>query len=184
MTDDPTDDLTRRSRERVDALADSLREEYGEFRTVEKTWRHPPHMYEGLVERFEAGDSGGAGAWVHDEEGRVLLVREGPSGWTDPGGKRESGEDLAETARRAVREATGVEVSVTGVLELHEVTVYDGTDPDRPHLLEPIVTYLARHESGDPAPGEGVEAVEWFEETPRPPAYEEIAERPIPVDPS
>ncbi|PSQ18585.1 ADP-ribose pyrophosphatase [Halobacteriales archaeon QS_8_69_26] len=180
-----TEDLTRRSRDRVDDLAARLRDDHGEFRTVEKEWRHPPGFYESLVERFEAGHAGGAGGWIYDDDGRVLLAKdEGTVGWMDPGGKREPGESFEEAARREIREETGGEVTLTGVLELHRITVYDGTDRDRPHLLEPIVIFEARYEGGDPEPTDGeIEAVEWFESTPDAVGYEEVRERPIPFDP-
>lgn len=176
--------LTERSREQFEGIRERLREEYGDPTPVERTWRHPPGFYDDLVERFEVDHGGGAGTWIYDDGGRVLLVREGPTGWTDPGDKRSAGERFEETARRAVREATGAEVEITDALELHEVTVYDGTDPDRPHLIEPIVVFAARHVGGDPEPvGEGIEAVRWFEEPPRARGYEEVGERPIPFDP-
>ena len=182
-TEDP---LTRRSRERFDELADRLREEYGEFRTVEKTWRHPPGFYDDLVERFEAGHAGGAGGWIYDEDGRVLLARDdGAIGWTDPGGKREADETFETNAKREIREEVDVEVTITGVLELHEITVYDGTDQSRPHLVEPIVIFETRYDGGDPEPEPGeIEAVEWFESTPDAVGYEEVGERAIPYDPS
>lgn len=187
--------LTERSSERFQALRERLREEYGPVETVEVTWRHPPGMYEGLVERFEAGEGGGAGAWVFDDEGRVLLLRQGHA-WTDPGGKRRPGESFAETARRVVHEATGIEVAVEGVLEFHRVAVYDGTDPDRPTLVEPIVVFLARATGtgGEGAGGEGTDAsatspepagereARWFAEPPEAAAYEGVERRPIPVD--
>ena len=180
-----TENLTRRSRERFDDLADRLRSDYGEFETVEKTWRHPPGFYGSLVERFEDGNAGGAGGWVYDDEGRVLLVKDaGDVGWSDPGGKRESGESYEEAARREIHEETGVEVTLTDVLELHRITVYDGTDPDRPQLVEPIVVFAARYEGGEPGPKEGeIEVVEWFESTPPMVSYEEVRERSIPFDP-
>jgi len=182
-----TDDLTGRSRERVRQLRDRLEREYGEVPVVKKTWRHPPRFYDDLVERFEAGTAGGAGAWVYDDEARVLLVREANSpGWSDPGGKRTPGETFEETAVRRVREAAGVEVTITGVVELHAIDLYDGTDPDRPTLVEPIVTFEARYESGSPEPGPdgaGVAEVDWFTEHPPATTYEDVDRRPIPYTP-
>ncbi len=176
--------ITDRSRERLDDLAERLRAEYGEFEVVEKTWRHPAPFYEDLVERFEDKRAGGAGAWVHDDDGRVLLVRnEGDVGWGDPGGKREAGETFQEAASREIREETGVEIAITGVLELHRIEIYDGTDPDRPHLFEPIVIFVARHESGEPIPEPGeIAEVDWFEDHPPTALYDEVDERPIPFE--
>jgi 8-oxo-dGTP diphosphatase len=178
-------DLTERSERRFEELRDRLRSAFGEFEVVEKTWRHPPHFYDTLVERFEGGHHGGAGAWVYDEDGRVLLVRnEGAPGWSDPGGKREPEEGFQEAARREVREETGVEVSITGLLELHRIEVYDGTDPDRPSLVEPIVIFQARYEGGDlDAPVDEIADVGWFTEHPPTTVYEEVETRSIPFQP-
>lgn len=141
-------------------------------------------MYDGLVERFEANQAGGAGAWVYDRDGRVLLVREsGRIAWTDPGDKRAAGESFEDTAVRAVQARAGIDVEVTDVLEVHRIEVYDGTDPDRPHLYEPIVVFTAAHRGGDPAPGEGVDEVLWFRDHPAATQYENVGRRPIPYPP-
>lgn len=176
--------VTDRSRAFLEDLRDRLENEYGDLRVVERTWRHPAPMYEGLVERFEDDEAGGAGAWVYDGDGRVLLLREpNRTAWTDPGDKRTPGESFEETAVRAVAERTGVEATVTDALELHRIEVYDGTDPERPHLYEPIVVFAAEHRGGDPAPGDGVDEVAWFEEHPPATQYDDVGSRPIPYDP-
>lgn len=165
-------------------MRDRLAEEYGDFEVVEKEWRHPSGFYDDLVDRFESGDAGGAGAWVYDEEGRVLLLRQdNRPGWTDAGGKRQPGESFEGAAKRVVREATGVDVEITGVLECHRIEVYDGTDPERPHLFEPIVVFTAEYVDGDPEPGErGIAEVDWFAEPPAFGQYEDVEGRPIPFE--
>lgn len=56
------------------------------------------------------------GALVHDDEGRLLVVRRarepGAGQWSVPGGRVEPGEDDAEAVRREVLEETGVHVTV------------------------------------------------------------------------
>lgn len=60
-----------------------------------------------------------AGVFVRDNQGRVLLQRRGDDGlWATPGGAKELGEALEETARREVMEETGLNV---GSLRLFEV---------------------------------------------------------------
>jgi 8-oxo-dGTP diphosphatase len=60
------------------------------------------------------------GAVVRDESGRILVVRRArpPSEglWSIPGGRVEPGETLVEAVRREVREETGLDVDVQGIL--------------------------------------------------------------------
>lgn len=65
-------------------------------------------------------------AVVTDDDGRVLLAlwNEGrtPS-WTMPGGGIEPGEDPADAAVREVREETGFDVELDGLLGIHSYVV-------------------------------------------------------------
>lgn len=51
---------------------------------------------------------------------RILMVRNDHGSWTLPGGMREPGETLQETARREAREETGLEVRVGPVVHVAE----------------------------------------------------------------
>lgn len=104
----------------------------------------------------------------------VLLIRRGTpprlGEWSLPGGRIEAGERAVDTALRELREETGVEAEITGLLD-----VVDGLFPPRHYLL---VDYAARWLSGEPRPGDdaaearfwpaaaAVAAVDW-EETKR-----------------
>jgi 8-oxo-dGTP diphosphatase len=61
-----------------------------------------------------------AGAIVHDETGRLLLVRRGREPgrglWSVPGGRCETGEDAATAAVREAYEETGLIVRATGLV--------------------------------------------------------------------
>lgn len=59
-----------------------------------------------------AGKGLGAAAAIFDDNRRVLLVKHsyGALNWELPGGGAEEGESLEETARREVREETGLDV--------------------------------------------------------------------------
>jgi 8-oxo-dGTP pyrophosphatase MutT (NUDIX family) len=62
----------------------------------------------------------GAQVMVTDDDGRVLLQRRADSGnWSAPGGVMDVGETLAQTAVREVREETGLDIEITGLLGLY-----------------------------------------------------------------
>jgi ADP-ribose pyrophosphatase YjhB (NUDIX family) len=179
--------VTDRSRRRVVEALDRLESEYGEFEVVEKTWDHPPEVYEAVRQRFEAGTLGGGGCWTTDDEGRVLLVRhEGEQSWSDPGGKHEPDERLEETARRETREETGVEVELADVWQAHRIEVRDeahDAQSDRPPIHRLIVVFDGEYVSGEPRPQEGeIAEVRWWSERPDDLLYEELAEFPIPAE--
>jgi 8-oxo-dGTP pyrophosphatase MutT (NUDIX family) len=69
-------------------------------------------------------------AVVEDDEGRVLLIhRTDNDRWALPGGGMELGETVAQTVVREVREETGVDVEVVGLVGIYSdprhVIAYD-----------------------------------------------------------
>jgi 8-oxo-dGTP diphosphatase len=82
----------------------------------------------------------------------VLLIRRGtPPGlgeWSLPGGRIEPGERAVEAALRELREETGVEARITGLID-----VVDGLFPDagRHYVL---IDYAAEWTAGEPAAGD------------------------------
>lgn len=69
-------------------------------------------------------------AFIQDEEERILMIRRSDNDlYAIPGGQLELGETLANAAVREVREETGIECEVTGVIGLysdpHHVIAYD-----------------------------------------------------------
>lgn len=62
----------------------------------------------------------GAQVYVRDDDGRVLLQRRADSGnWSAPGGVMEIGESIATAAVREVKEETGLDVEITGLLGVY-----------------------------------------------------------------
>lgn len=124
-----------------------------------------------------ARDTWGVGAFVRDDDGRVLLVREDDQ-WFLPGGKRESGETLVEGAIREVREETGVAVEVTGLAAISEQTFAHGDD--RLSFVfatfdaTPLETGLANEPGRD---GEGIERAAWHDGVPADTFDRELVER-------
>lgn len=83
---------------------------------------------------------------------RVLLIRRGTpprqGEWSLPGGRIEPGERAADAALRELREETGVEAEITGLID-----VIDGLFPEagRHYVL---IDYAARWLAGEPVAGD------------------------------
>ncbi|UTF53695.1 NUDIX hydrolase [Natronosalvus rutilus] len=170
--------VTERTRSRVESSIADLRGEYGEFDAVDKTWEHAPERYRRVRERADEEALGGAGVWLTNADGAVLLVRnEGDEGWGDPGGKREPDETYREAARRELREEAGVECEITGVLEVH-VIEHRSLEPDDPTVFDLIVIFAGEYAGGEPRARDGeIADVGWFSEPPSTVLYDEVATR-------
>ncbi|WP_330632478.1 NUDIX hydrolase [Halocatena halophila] len=174
--------LTDRSLRTLRTTIDRLESFYGTVPILEKTWHDDATGYEAIVDRFERGCVGGAGVWVRNDDGEILLARETDrTGWGDPGGKREPGETFEETACREVREETGVECTITDLLEIHAVEHRHEAGAGEP-IHSPIVIFDGEYVDGTVCPREGeIAAVEWFAEPPATLLYEEVGMRPYPA---
>jgi len=86
---------------------------------------------------------------------RVLMIRRGREPrmgqWSIPGGKQEVGETWRETATREVREETGVEIDVIGIVDVVDAIVRDG-DPPRPGTSEAAAQEIAANDDSNITP--------------------------------
>jgi 8-oxo-dGTP diphosphatase len=172
-------EVTTSSRQWVDHVLVELAADHGAFRVREQTWSLPPEAYDSFRERYEAGHSGGAGVWVQ-HDGAVLMVRrEGEAAWSEPGGKVEPGESFAEAATRETLEETGIEVRITGILEVHPVThVGPG---QRPPIVSPILIFTGEYVTGTPENRQGeIGAVQWQTDRPENLLYDALEDFPFP----
>ena len=104
----------------------------------------------------------GVGAVVW-HEGRVLLVRRGnpprAGSWSLPGGGQELGETVFETARREVREETGLDIEVLGVVDVVDSIHRDGDGAIAYHYT--LVDVAAHRIGGEAVAGDDATAVTW-----------------------
>lgn len=91
-------------------------------------------------------------------DGRLLVVRRGnPPGqglWTVPGGRIEPGERMRDAVVREVREETGLEVEVEGI-----VGVFELVRPDL-HLIS--IDHRVRRVAGEARAGDDAAALAWM----------------------
>lgn len=87
----------------------------------------------------------GAQAYICDDQGRILLQRRADSGnWSAPGGVMDVGETLADAAVREVREETGLEIEITGLLGIYTDPAHVIAYADGEVRQEFVVAYRAR----------------------------------------
>jgi 8-oxo-dGTP diphosphatase len=89
----------------------------------------------------------------------VLLIRRGAppmmGSWSLPGGRVEWGERTTQTALRELREETGVEAELLGLVDVVDGLFGPGAVPERHFVL---IDYAARWVAGDPCPGDDAAA--------------------------
>lgn len=102
------------------------------------------------------------GAVVHDDRGRLLLVRRrnepGRGRWSLPGGRVEPGEDDEQAVVREVAEETGLTVTVGRHVGSVERAAPGGAVYD-------IHDFAAASSGGVPRPGDDADDVRWCDVT-------------------
>ncbi|MFN0169574.1 MAG: NUDIX hydrolase [Bryobacteraceae bacterium] len=104
----------------------------------------------------------GVGAVIVDGDS-VLLVERGREPlkgyWSLPGGVVETGETLDEAVRREVREETGLEVDLLGVVEIFERIMRDADGRAEYHYV--LVDYVCRVSGGVLEARDDASRAEW-----------------------
>lgn len=94
----------------------------------------------------------------------LLLIQRGKppraGSWSLPGGKQELGETVRETASREVREETGVEISVTRLIDVVDTITRD--DDGRVRMQYTLVDFAAEWQAGEAVAGSDAAGVRWI----------------------
>jgi 8-oxo-dGTP diphosphatase len=93
----------------------------------------------------------GVGVIVWRENQVLLVRRKNPPAegqWGLPGGKQQLGETLIEAAVREVREETGIDIAVTGIVTAIDAITRDAKDKIEYHYT--IIEMAAEYVSGEP----------------------------------
>jgi 8-oxo-dGTP diphosphatase len=105
----------------------------------------------------------GVGAVIWNAHGEVLLIRRGTrpklGEWSLPGGRVETGERLEDAVRREVREETGLEIALLGLIDVAELILDAGTADGPAHYV--LVDYSALPVSGEALAGSDADAARW-----------------------
>ncbi len=93
----------------------------------------------------------------------VLLIRRAKppreGEWSLPGGGQEVGETLEEALHREIREETGVEIRIIGLLTVVDGIFHDEDGRVRHHYT--LIDYTAEWVSGEPRPGSEEKDAAW-----------------------
>lgn len=124
----------------------------------------------------------GTGVIVRNSEGKILLELRADCGlWGTPGGRVDPGESIEQSARREVREETGLEVRITRLLG-----VYSGpedriiTYPDNGDVRHKVDVFLeAEITGGTLAPSLESERLEFFDPSHLPAELHPAGVRPL-----
>lgn len=106
----------------------------------------------------------GVAGVVWNRQGQVLLIRRRnpprAGQWSLPGGKLEHGETLEAALRREIREETGLEVEILGLVGVAEIVDDASIGAGGRHYV--LVDYSARHVSGEAKADTDAADATWF----------------------
>ncbi|QIO22278.1 NUDIX hydrolase [Haloarcula sp. JP-L23] len=150
-------DVSDRSRARVEERLSRLDAEFGSPAVTQTTFEVDEESYERAVERSRDGQLD-VHAIVRDEDGAVML-REGDGEWMLPRGQTRPDEDLETAAKRIVRDAAGVDCTVTDAVRATISGVRNGDDESAETVYRLSVVFTAELTEAEGQRGD--EAVRW-----------------------
>jgi ADP-ribose pyrophosphatase YjhB (NUDIX family) len=102
------------------------------------------------------------GAVVRNDRSEVLLIERTDNGlWALPGGAQEIGESVTDAVRREVREETGIEVEVTGLIGIYSDPAHVIAYDDGEVRQEFSLCFAARAISGSLRPSSESRQARW-----------------------
>src|SRR6266540_4205091 len=105
-----------------------------------------------------------ASAFAQDEGGRILMIQRSDNGlWVIPGGAQDIGESIVGTAKREVREETGLTIDVLGLVGIYSDPAHVIAYDDGEVRQEFSVCFRGRPVDGAPAASTESKRVEWIE---------------------
>ena len=133
-------DVASRSRSRVEERLTRLEEQFGPPEVTQTTFEVSEERYQRSLERSRDGQLD-VRCVVRDDDGAVLL-REGNGEWMVPRGQTEPDEGLSEAVRRIVREAAGVDCTVTDAVSanIHGIRNEDDESASTVYRLSVVFT--------------------------------------------
>ena len=160
--------LEERMKDDIDGRIRHLREEYGGFEIDEELIENDPEFFEHGRQLALEGWRGDAGAWITDNEERVLLIRHAsdPNSWGIPGGGHEPDESHEETARREVQEETGLECELTGVFRVRRKEIVLETDHSQRLYMLTVNFEGSTEDSGIDIGDDEILEAKWFDVPP------------------
>lgn len=162
---------------RVEEALERLEARFGSFEVRRRVEEVTPEEFEEEIEYQREGYFGAARSWTTSDRGLLLVCdRDWPDVWYLPGGTCEPGENPERTARREVREETGIEVEIRDVAAATRIRATTEDRDDEVHAL--WVNFRADRVGGelDVQHEEVIEAHRWTElpDSPHPTVEERI----------
>ena len=105
----------------------------------------------------------GVGAVIWNRHGEIVLIRRGQEPrlgeWSIPGGRLEWGESVREGIIREVREETGLEVEIGGLIDVVDAVTRDASGEVVRHYV--LIDFLVRPVAGTLSAGSDAAEARW-----------------------
>lgn len=103
-------------------------------------------------------------AVVEDDDGRILMIHKTDNNlWALPGGGHDPGESIGDTVVREVREETGYDVEVTGIIGTYTNPTHVMAYDDGEVRQQFSIAFAARLIGGERRPSEESKEVAWID---------------------